>query len=80
MRKNSTNSNTSDIIEYPKSERVMVGYYDAEDKLRFIITCKPSRDFYFLYQFSSGKFTRLGKDTDPGKLIARYKVLDEIRK
>lgn len=42
--------------KYPKGERVWVGYYDNHHELRFILTSKDSRDFYFLYELVDGNF------------------------
>lgn len=47
---------------YPKGEIVWVGHYDKAGNLRYIITSKPARDYYFIYELKDGKFVKLGKN------------------
>ena len=64
----------------PKSEHAWVGYYDKSDNLQFVITSKESRDFYYLYNVSDGKATKLGKARDPTDLVSKHGVLEIINK
>lgn len=54
--------------KYPKGERVWVGYYNSNHELRFILTSKDSRDFYFLYELVEDGFRKLGKARSPTEL------------
>ena len=62
----------------PKSEHAWVGYYDRSDNLRFVITSKESRDFYYLYRADGDKFTKLGRSKEPPELVVKHKVIDTI--
>ena len=60
-------------LSYPKNERVWVGYYNAKQELRFIITSKrDNRDWYFLYELKDGKFVKLAKSKNPLELSEKY--------
>lgn len=64
--------------KYPKGERVWVGYYDNHHELRFILTSKDSRDFYFLYELVDGNFRKLGKAQSPTELEERFRVYQRM--
>lgn len=57
---------------YPKGEIVWVGHYDKDNNLRYIITSKPARDCYFIYELKGGKFIKLGKNQSPAVLEDKY--------
>lgn len=59
-------------LQYPKGEIVWVGQYDINHNLRYIITSKASRDFYYLYELRDGKFVKLGRDRSPKVLEDKY--------
>lgn len=66
-------------MKYPKGEIVWVGYHDAGGALRFFLTSKPIRDYYFLYEVGDdGGCTKLGKAKSPPELEIRYKVNERI--
>lgn len=54
--------------KYPKGERV----------LRFILTSKDSRDFYFLYELVDGNFRKLGKARSPMELEEKFRVYQRM--
>lgn len=56
----------------PPGEIVWVSHYNKEHDLRYIITSKPARDAYFLYEMRNGKFVRWGRGQDPQSLADRY--------
>lgn len=60
--------------KYPKGETVWAGYYDKDKNLRYIVTSKPSRDFYFLYENENGVFKKLGRAKSPAELETKFKV------
>ena len=64
--------------KYPKGERVWVGYYDGHHKLRFILTSKDSRDFYFLYELVDGNFRKLGKARSPTESEEKFRVYQRM--
>ena len=62
-------------LQYPKGERIWVGYYNAQHELLFIMTSKEtSRDHYFLYELVDGTFRKLGKARSPKELEAKFDV------
>lgn len=67
-------------IKYPKGERVWVGYYNAAHELRFILTSKETREYYYLYELVNGQFKKLGRAKEPPELIVRFGVEEAIRK
>lgn len=64
--------------KYPKGERVWVGYYDSHHELRFILTSKDSRDFYFLHELVDGNFRKLGKARSPMELEEKFRVYQRM--
>lgn len=64
--------------KYPKGERVWVGYYNSNHELRFILTSKESRDFYFLYELVEGNFCKLGKARSPTELEEKFRVYQRM--
>lgn len=64
--------------KYPKGERVWVGYYNSNHELRFILTSKESRDFYFLYELVEGNFRKLGKARSPTELEEMFRVYQRM--
>ena len=67
-------------LKYPKGEHVWVGYYNSDHELRFIITSKENREYYFLYELVDGQFKKLGRAKEPPELVERYKVYENISK
>ena len=62
-------------IQYPKGETVWVGYYNKSGECIFILTSKPARDFYFLYEVNSdGSIKKLGKAKEPPELERKFNV------
>lgn len=65
--------------KYPNGEKVWVSYYNADNKLVFILTSKePARDCYFLYELVNGAFKKLGKDKSPKELERKFNVDKKI--
>ncbi len=61
-------------LKYPKGERVWVGCYNQTNELKFIITSKEARDFYFLYELVDGEFRKLGRSRSPKELEEKFEV------
>lgn len=61
-------------MEYkcPRGEIVWVSHYDRTNNLRYIITSKPARDYYFLYELKDGRLVKLGKNKSPRALEDKY--------
>ena len=57
---------------YPKGEIVWVGYCDKDSNLKYIITSKQTRDYYYLYELKDQKFVKLGRDRNPRVLEDKY--------
>lgn len=65
-------------MKYPKGETVWVSYYNSNKELLFIMTSKPIRDFYFLYEVVDREFKKLGKAKNPTELEEKFKVRDKM--
>lgn len=65
-------------MKYPKGEIIWVSYYNSNKELLFIMTSKPIRDFYFLYEVVDGEFKKLGKAKNPTELEEKFKVRDKM--
>lgn len=62
-------------IKYPKNEKLWVTYFDENNKPIFIITSKPSRDYYYLYEvLCDGEIKKLGKATTPPELESKFGI------
>lgn len=63
-------------IEYPKGETVWVSYYSGHGghDLRYIITSKAARDYYFLYEYTDGMFKKLGRAKSPTILEDKFEI------
>lgn len=66
-------------MTYPRGERVWTDYYNSSHELLFIITSKPARDFYFLYEAVDGTFKKLGKAKSPVELEEKFQVYERMR-
>lgn len=59
-------------IKYPKGEIVWVSYRNSDGELAFIITSKPIRDLYFLYEVVDKEFKKVGKSKNPVELEKKF--------
>lgn len=65
-------------MKYPKGEIVWESYYSSNKEMRFIITSKAARDYYFLYEVVNGEFKKLGKAKRPPELEERFNVIEKM--
>lgn len=65
-------------VKMPRGEVAWAGYYDKDERLRFIITSKETRDWYYLYAEKDGALVKLGKAKEPPELLEKYDVLAKI--
>lgn len=65
--------------KHPKGEHVWVGCYNKDHELKFIITSKESREFYYLYELVDGEFRKLGRSKSPKELEERFDVDKKLR-
>lgn len=65
-------------IKYPKDEIVWVSYKNSNGELKYIITSKQSREFYFLYELVDNAFKKIGKAKTPTFLENKYKFKDNL--
>ena len=66
-------------IKYPKGEIVWVNYANKNGKIIFILTSKPSREYYFLYEvLEDGSLNKLGKAKEPPELEEKYHVKERM--
>lgn len=62
----------------PKDERVWVSYNSAGGTTRFVITSKPSREMYFLYEITGECAKKLGKSISPAELVEKFDVMKKL--
>lgn len=65
-------------MTYPKGEQVWVSYYNSAHELLFVLTSKPTRDFYYLYEVKDGRLNKLGKAKSPTELEEKFKVCEQM--
>lgn len=66
-------------IQYPRGEIVWVNYANRNGDILFILTSKPTRDYYYLYEvLVDGKLKKLGKSKEPPELENKYNVKQKI--
>ena len=66
-------------MTYPKGEQVWTSYCNSSHELLFIVTSKPTRDFYFLYELVDGVFKKLGKAKSPLELEEKFNIHERMR-
>lgn len=69
---------TTREIKMPRGEIAWVGYYDRVGDLRFVITSKEARDWYYLYETKGESLVKLGKAKEPPELVEKYDVERKI--
>ena len=60
--------------KYPKNERVWTSYFNSAGCLMFIVTSKPSQDFYILYELVDNEFKKLGRSKSPLELEQKFDI------
>lgn len=64
----------------PKGEQVWVRYNNTKGKTVCVLTSKPARDFYFLYEVKpDGSLAKLGKARTPPELEEKFDVEARMR-
>ena len=64
----------------PKGEIAWVGYYNTNGEPVCILTSKPARDYYFLYEvLPDGRLNKLGKAKTPPELEKKFGVYERMR-
>lgn len=62
-------------IKIPKGEVAWLRYYNKEGKCMFLMTSKPLRDYYYLYEVQSGgSVKKLGRSRNPAELEEQFDV------
>lgn len=64
----------AELRNLPKDERVWVSYCAPGGAVRYLITSRPARDRYFLWEKTEGGYIRLGKADSPGELAETYSL------
>lgn len=65
--------------KHPRGERVWTSYYTSSGQLAFILTAKPQRDGYNLYELVNDEFKKLGHSKSPFELEDKFGVLTKLR-
>lgn len=67
-------------VTAPSGEIAWVGYYNTDGDVVCILTSKPARDFYFLYEvLPDGKLKKLGRAKEPPDLEEKFNVYERMR-
>lgn len=67
-------------IKPPKGEKIWISYNNFKGETICILTSKPLRDFYFLYEVKpNGVLLKLGKERTPAKLEEKFDVKLRMR-
>lgn len=66
-------------VKYPTGETVWVQYHDEDGNLKFIVTSKPLRDQYFLYELQNEKFVRIGKAENPTEMEVEFQLKEKLQ-
>lgn len=66
-------------LPYPKGEIRWKGIHYKTGELRYLITSKPDRVRYNLYELKDGQFIRLGSGPSPKKLEEKFVDWDSLR-
>lgn len=67
-------------IKVPKGEQAWVWYNNVKGEAVCLLTSKPLRDFYFLYEVKSdGSLAKLGKAHSPTELEEKFNVQSRMR-
>lgn len=64
--------------KYPVGEEVWVRYLNRMGDTVSIITSKPSREWYYLYDLVDGEYIKRGKDKNPSALVDRFGVKERM--
>lgn len=65
----------------PKGEIAWVGYYHTDGEPVCILTSKPARDYYFLYEvLPDGKLNKLGTAKTPPELEKKFGIYERMRR
>ena len=62
----------------PPGEVIWVQYFTAEGRLAFVLTSKPARDTYSLYELSGDAHRLLGRARDPKTLEEKFHIVDRL--
>jgi len=65
--------------KYPAGEITWVRYLNKSGDTICIITSKPARDCYFLYDLVDGKFVKRGKAKEPPELTEKFNVYKRMK-
>lgn len=66
-------------LKYPANETVWTRYVNGAGETLFIVTSKPTRDKYMIYELVDGKFVRRGVAKEPPELIEKCNVYERMR-
>lgn len=67
-------------IKCPKGEKIWVSYRNSNGVTVAILTSKPARDYYFLYEVkSNSSLIKLGKSKSPLELEEKFDIKSRMR-
>lgn len=67
-------------VKPPRGEIVWVTYFNTRREPNFMITSRPNRDYYFLYEVSASGLKKMGKARSPLDFEEKYEILNMLSK
>ena len=69
----------SNVIKVPSKEKIWVLYRNTENNVVAVLTSKPDRETYYLYQVcNDGSLVKLGKSKSPSELESKYQIWERM--
>lgn len=67
-------------FKLPKGEIIWETWHDSTHTDRFVVTSKPVRDAYFLYEVVDGELKKVGRAKNPYELAEKFDVRSRLTK
>ena len=69
-------------MNYPNNEHVETSYYNKNHELRFVLTSKPMRSSWVLYEYdaASDSLIKQGEGTNPPEIEEKFNVIERLSK
>lgn len=67
-------------MNYPKNEHVETSYYNKNHELRFVLTSKPMRSSWVLYEYDKGtdSLVKQGEGSSPPDIEEKFNVIERL--
>ena len=77
---NIKNDERGNILNYPKNEQAETSYYNKNHELRFVLTSKPMRSSWVLYEYdaTSDSLIKQGEGSSPPDVEEKFNVIERL--